>query len=94
MHAIARGGCMDAVRESALKVDWEKNPLPQQFNSVQFQKTFNHPTRGNFVVVISHCSGTQTCASIAPGFSVALPTERFLPRGRPYPFCYDCDAVF
>ena len=27
MHAIAHGGCMDSVRESALKV-WEKNPLP------------------------------------------------------------------
>ena len=26
-HAIAHEGCTDTVRESALKVDWEKNPL-------------------------------------------------------------------
>ena len=30
MHAVAHVGCMDTVRGSALKVDWEKNPLPQQ----------------------------------------------------------------
>ena len=31
MHAIAhRGVHADTVRESALKVDWEKNPLPHQ----------------------------------------------------------------
>ena len=31
MHAIAHGGCTDtAVRESALKVDWETNRLPHQ----------------------------------------------------------------
>ena len=27
MHAIAHGGCTDTVRESALTVDWEKNPF-------------------------------------------------------------------
>ena len=26
MHAIAHEGCRDTVRESALKVDWKKNP--------------------------------------------------------------------
>ena len=26
----AHGGCTDTVRESALKADWEKNPLPHQ----------------------------------------------------------------
>ena len=30
MHAIAHWGCTDTVRESALKVDWEKNPLPHR----------------------------------------------------------------
>ena len=31
MHAIAHGGCMDTVRESALEADpGEKNPLPHQ----------------------------------------------------------------
>ena len=36
MHAIARWGCMDAVRESALKVDWEKKSLAAtiQFSSI------------------------------------------------------------
>ena len=29
-HAIAHEGCTDTVRESALKVDWEKNPLPHR----------------------------------------------------------------
>ena len=28
MYAIVHGGCTDTVRESALEVDWEKNPLP------------------------------------------------------------------
>ena len=27
MHAIACAGCFNTIRESALKVDWEKNPL-------------------------------------------------------------------
>ena len=27
---IPLGGCTDTVRESALKVEWEKNPLPHQ----------------------------------------------------------------
>ena len=27
MYAIAQWGCTDTVRESALEVDWEKNPL-------------------------------------------------------------------
>ena len=27
MHTIAHGGCANTIRESALKVDWEKNPL-------------------------------------------------------------------
>ena len=30
MHAIAHRGCTDTVRESALKADWDKNPLPYQ----------------------------------------------------------------
>ena len=30
MHTIARRGCTDTIREPALKVDWEKNPLPHQ----------------------------------------------------------------
>ena len=30
MHAIAHVGCTDTVRGSALKVDGEKNLLPQQ----------------------------------------------------------------
>ena len=30
MHAIAHGGCTNTVRESALEVDWEKNPLLHQ----------------------------------------------------------------
>ena len=30
MHATAHGGCTDTVRESALEVDWEKNPLPHR----------------------------------------------------------------
>ena len=35
IHAIAHGEggggcCTDTVRESALKVDWEKNPLPHR----------------------------------------------------------------
>ena len=30
IHAISHRACMDAVRESALKVDWEKNPLPHR----------------------------------------------------------------
>ena len=27
MHAIAHGGCANTVRESALKADWETNPV-------------------------------------------------------------------
>ena len=30
MHAIAHGGCTNTVRESALEVDGEKNPLLHQ----------------------------------------------------------------
>ena len=30
MHTIAHWGCMNTVRESALKVDWEENPLLHQ----------------------------------------------------------------
>ena len=30
VHAIAHRGCTDTIRESALKVDGEKNPLPHQ----------------------------------------------------------------
>ena len=30
MHAIAHGGCTNTVREPAVKVDWEKNPLPHR----------------------------------------------------------------
>ena len=30
MHAIAHRGCTDTERESALKVDWEENPLPHR----------------------------------------------------------------
>ena len=30
MQAIAHFGCVDTVRESALKVDLEKNPLPHR----------------------------------------------------------------
>ena len=33
MRAIAHGRCVDTVRESALKVDWEKNPLLLQGES-------------------------------------------------------------
>ena len=29
MHAAAHEGCTDTVRESALKADWEKHPLPR-----------------------------------------------------------------
>ena len=28
VHAIAHWSCMNTVRESALKDDWKKNPLP------------------------------------------------------------------
>ena len=28
MHVIVHGDCMNTERESAIKVDWEKNPLP------------------------------------------------------------------
>ena len=28
MHGITHGGCTDTVRESALEVDWKKNPMP------------------------------------------------------------------
>ena len=30
VHAVAHGSCTDTLRESALKVDWEKSPLPHQ----------------------------------------------------------------
>ena len=36
-------GCMDTVRESALKVDWQKNPLlqPQHAGSMLYQLSYN-----------------------------------------------------
>ena len=30
VHVLVHRGCMNTVQESALKVDWEKNPLSHQ----------------------------------------------------------------
>ena len=47
MHTIAQGGCMNTttlrLREFALKVNWEKNPLPQKHAGPDAQPAELHP---------------------------------------------------
>ena len=46
MHAISNGGCTDTMKESALEVDWEKNPSlhqglePESVLRLAFQSDF------------------------------------------------------
>ena len=67
MHAIARGGCTNSIRASALKADWEKNPLlhrgiePQSVLhlavwSDALPTELSHPDDGSFHRQKDHCN--------------------------------------
>ena len=64
MHAFACKGFMDTVRESALKVDWKKNPLSHQgleHTSVLHVRLYAHTHTHTHMLVCVLMQHAHTC---------------------------------